>query len=128
MNVIKIILCAFAITSVAQAADEWTFVGNTVNGSKVYVTNADTMPDGSLRMFIRSEREQERKPEGMFAMFKSPEKYTETVDPFPVLVHCKKKSVRDYKAGPLGSEFHVPWQPITPGSFGSVAFNAFCKK
>ena len=70
----------------------------------------------------------ERPPQGLFAMFKQPEKYKEYVAPFPVLLNCKKKVVRDYVAGPLGSEFHIPWQLITPGSFAAVAFDGFCKR
>lgn len=109
------------------AASEWTFIGKTVNGTSVYATSADKMPDGSLRMYLKAEIELERKPEGAFAMFKKPEKYIETDGPFALLVHCKKRSARTYKAGELGSEFFIPWQPIAPGTYGAVAFNGFCK-
>jgi hypothetical protein len=116
------------INFTSYAVNEWTFIGKTANGNSVFATKADGMPDGSWRMFLKAEQEMERKPEGLFAIFKNPEKYIETQGPFSVLVHCKKNSVRDYKAGTFGSEFYIPWEPITPGSYGSVAFNAFCKK
>jgi len=123
------LLLTFLINSGAVwAADDWKFIGKTVNDTSVFATDADGMPDGSLRIFLKAEKEMERKPEGVFAMFKKPEKYIEKGDPFTILVHCKKRAVREYKAGELGSEFFIPWQPITPGSYGSVAFNAFCKK
>ena len=129
MKTLKFALMLLALTIInVWAADEWTSIGSTTNGSRVYATRADVMPDGSFRMFLRLEKEMERKPEGIFAMFKTPEKYVEKSDPFSVLVHCKKRAVRDYKAGPLGSEFHVPWEPVMPGSTGAQAFNAFCKK
>jgi hypothetical protein len=115
-------------TSAVLASDEWTRIGTAENGYSVFVTNADGMPDGSWRLFVKAEKELERKPEGTFAMFKKPEKYLDKVAPFAVLVNCKKKAVRDYVAGPLGSEFHVPWQPAVPGSYGALAFKAFCKK
>lgn len=111
-----------------NAADEWTFIGNTANGSRVFSTTADRMPDGSLRMFLKSEQDFEKKPEGWLAFLKKPEKYTETTDPFAVLIKCKNKTGRDYKAGTFGTEFYIPWEPITPGSYGSIAYNAFCKK
>jgi hypothetical protein len=110
------------------AADEWTYIGNTANGARVFATTADRMPDGSLRMFLKSEQDYEKQPEGLFAFLKKPEKYTETTDPFSVLIQCKNKTGRNYKAGTFGTEFYIPWEPITPGSYGSVAYNAFCKK
>jgi hypothetical protein len=79
-------------------------------------------------MFLKTERDYEIKPEGFWAVFKSPETKTEKSDPFAILIHCQKKMGRDYVAGNLGSEFYVPWQPLAPGSNGYVAFNAFCKK
>jgi len=121
-------VCLLLISAKAIANEEWTFIGKTVNGSSVFATNADSMPDGSLRMFLKAEEQRERKPEGLLAPFKKPEKYIETLGPFSLLVHCKKRVVRDYKAGTFGTEFYIPWEPITPGSFGAVAFNAFCKK
>lgn len=117
----------FTVSISVNAADEWTFIGKSANGSKVYATAADRMPDNSLRAFIKAEQEFEKQPEGLFAMFKKPTKYTETSEPSAILISCKKRAVRDYKAGTFGSEFYIPWEPITPGSFGSVAFNAFCK-
>ena len=110
------------------AADEWKFIGKTANGTSVFATDADGMSDGSWRMFIKAEQELEKPPEGIFAMFKKPEKYTEKFGPFSMLVHCKKRAVRDYKAGTFGTEFYIPWEPVTPGSYGAVAYNAFCKK
>jgi hypothetical protein len=116
------------LTGCAAAANEWTFIGKTANGASVFTTNADNLGDGSLRVFLKAEQEMLRKPEGLLAMFKKPEKYIEKSDPFSLLIHCKRRSVREYQAGVFGKEFYIPWEPITPGSFGSVAFNAFCKK
>jgi len=123
-------MCLFAMLASLNtyAADEWKFIGKTANDTSVFATDADGMSDGSWRMFLKAEKEMERKPEGMFAMFKKPEKYTETLGPFSLLVHCKKRSVREYKAGTFGTEFYIPWEPVTPGSYGAVAYNAFCKK
>ena len=124
------LLSLFLLTcfAIAQAADEWTFIGMSENGYKIYATSADGMPDGSLRMFLRAEKLLERPPEGVFAMFKKPEKYMDKTEPFAVLVNCRKKAVRDYVAGSFGSEFYLPWQPATPGSYGAAALNAFCRK
>ena len=112
----------------SYAADEWTAIGKTTDGTVIFATNADVLNDGTLRMFVKGEKEIVKQPEGTFAMFKKPEKYKEYMDPFPILLNCKKKVGRKYVPGPLGSEFHVPWEPLAPGSLGYVAFNAFCKK
>lgn len=111
----------------SHAANEWTLIGKTENGTNVYATTADKMPDGSFRMFLKGEMELEKKPEGIFSMFKKNEKYIETDGPFALLVHCKKKAARAYRAGELGTEFFIPWQPIAPGTYGSVAYQGFCK-
>lgn len=112
----------------AWADEDWKNIGKTENGLSVFATNAEGMTDGSLRMFLRAEKEMERKPEGLFAMFKKPEKYIEKVGPISLLVHCKKRAVREYKAGNFGAEFYIPWEPVMPGTFGSLALNAYCKK
>ncbi len=122
------LLISIATMFCSYASSDWTFVGKSENGSSVFATNAERMNDGSLRMFVKLEQEMERKPEGIFAMFKKPEKYIVTDGPHSVLVHCKKKAIREYKAGTFGSEFYIPWEPVVPGSLGAVAFNAFCKK
>jgi hypothetical protein len=130
MKFVQIILLLFSIITNAYSkdADEWTLIGKTANGTNVYSTKADILSDGTLRMFLKGEKEVERPPEGVFAMFKSPTKTKEYVDAFPVLINCKRKVGRNYVAGPLGSEFHVPWEPFAPGTFGAVAYNAFCGK
>ena len=126
MRIIFLVMLMLSAPSFAN--NEWTQIGTAENGYTVFATTAEGMQDGSWRLFVKAEKELERKPEGVFSMFKKPEKYLDRAGPFPVLVNCKKRAVRDYVAGPLGSEFHVPWQPIAPGSYGALAFNAFCKK
>ena len=130
MRLIKIHVLLFCVVTAAvgKEADEWTLIGKSANGTTVYSTKADVLADGTIRMFLKGERDAERPPEGMFAMFKSPVKYKEYVDPFALLLNCKRKVARNYVAGPLGSEFYVPWAPFAPGTFGSVAYNAFCNK
>lgn len=128
LNKTLILLLSITTAAIGKEADEWTLIGKTANGTVVYTTKADVLADGTLRMFLKGEKDAERPPEGMFAMFKSPVKYKEYIDPFAILLNCKRKVGRNYVAGPLGSEFHVPWEPLPPGSYGSVAYNAFCKK
>jgi hypothetical protein len=130
MRLIKtlVLLICVATDAIGKEADEWTPIGKSANGTIVYTTKADVLADGTLRMFLKGERDAERPPEGTFAMFKSPVKYKEYVEPFAILLNCKRKMARDYVAGPLGSEFHKPWTPFAPGTFGSVAYNAFCTK
>ena len=128
LNKTLLLILAVVTAAVGKEADEWTPIGKTTNGISVYTTKADVLADGTLRMFLKGERDAERPPEGMFAMFKSPVKYKEYIDPFAILLNCKRKVGRNHVAGPLGSEFHVPWEPLAPGSYGAVAYNAFCKK
>ena len=123
-----IFLVILTLSAPTFAKDEWTRIGTAENGYTVFTTTAEGMPEGSWRLFLKAEKELERKPEGFLSAFKKPEKYLDKVAPFAVLVNCKKRAVRDFVAGPLGSEFHVPWQPAVPGSYGALAFNAFCKK
>ena len=110
------------------AENEWTFIGKSANGNSVFTTSADSMTDGSLRIFLKGEEQREKEPTGIFAFLKKPEKYIETIGPYPFLIHCKKKSIRKYVAGTFGAEFYNPWEPITPGSYGALGFSAFCKK
>lgn len=126
----KILLLFVSLICLANsyAESEWTFIGKTADNNSVFTTNAESMTDGSLRIFLKGQVEKEREPQGLFAFLKKPEKYIETIGPVPILVHCKKRAVRNYVAGTFGAEFYNPWQPITPDSYGALGFNAFCKK
>lgn len=125
-SVLALGIFLFAVN--VSSADDWKYIGNTSNGLRIYSVSAERMNDNSLRTFLRAERDLEKPPEGLFSIFQKPEKYTEKSEPFAVLVHCKKRAVRDYKAGDFGSEFYIPWEPLAPGSIGMLVFNAFCSK
>ena len=111
----------------AFSADEWKPIGSTDDGYVIFATQVESQPDGSLRMFLKGEKQMEREPKGLLSIFSKPEKYVEKSSPFGVLVHCKKRAVRNYVPGDFGKEFYEPWQPPTPGTSGALAFNAFCK-
>jgi hypothetical protein len=95
--------------------DEWTFIGKTADGTLVYTTVADSMTDGSIRMFLKGQKETKTK------------KIIKSGNPFPILIHCDRKEGRDFKAGVFGDEYYIPWEPLVPGSYGAIAFKAFCK-
>ena len=129
MTVSKFFSLAILVTCFsAYAAEEWTPIGNTENGISWSSTAAEGQSDGSLRMFLKGEKLMEREPTGFFSMFKKPEKYIQKTQPLALLVHCKKKVVRDYVAGSFGKEFYVPCEPATPDSPVALALHAFCHK
>lgn len=116
------------LTFNAYGADEWLDIGTSASGYKVFVTEAEVPTDGVLRMFIKAEKTVEISPDGFLAFFKKSQKITDRIPPFSLLLNCKKRAVRDDVPGPLGSEFHVPWTKVPPGSLGSIALTAFCRK
>jgi hypothetical protein len=91
-------------------AANWSQIHTFKNGAKVYSAESYLLADGTVRTFLKITK---GKISG---------------DPFAILINCENRLIRNYVAGDFGSEYFIPWEPITPDSVGEVAANSFCKK
>ncbi len=91
-------------------AADWSQIHTFKNGAKVYSAESYLLADGTVRTFLKITK---GKISG---------------DPFAILINCENRLIRNYVAGDFGSEYFIPWEPITPDSVGEVAANSFCKK
>jgi TonB family protein len=100
----------FLILCVSHAiAADWSQIHTFRNGAKVYSSESYILEDGTVRTFLKIV------------------KGKNSGSPFAILINCEQRLVRNYVAGQFGSEFYVPWEPITPDTVGEVAVNSFCK-
>jgi len=91
-------------------AADWSQIHTFKNGVKVYSAESYLLADGTVRTFLKITK---GKVSG---------------DPFAILINCENRLVRNYVSGDFGSEYFIPWEPITPDSVGEVAVNSFCTK
>lgn len=105
----KYILIFLTITISHTFAADWSHIHTFKNGAKVYSAESYVLDDGTIRTFLKIIK---GKTSG---------------SPFAILINCENRWIRNFVAGERGSEFFIPWEPITPDSVGEVAVNSFCK-